>query len=284
MVEKDMSEADKAIRESLGLGDEFDVNKKPEIAKESEEEEKPKEPQEEEPEEEAESEEEDEEDVESEHPTKGIPPKEFNKVRSRVRELEEENRILKEQKALDESSKPPVSEEELEQAAKELSKPNATAEEVNATKLSMKKILDLAWKGAKMSDEDKERLSTLTGKLSELEDKETFSNEWEKFEVSLEKEFPRASSSQIREARKAMDELAHAPQFADKEFDYVYFKNKDIFDEILSPIRKKTFESHETYSPREEGEEKELTFDQIQEEARRQDTWHVSHEGDTSEV
>ena len=25
-----------------------------------------------------------------------------------------------------------------------------------------------------------------------------------------------------------MDELAHAPQFADKEFDYVYFKNQDI--------------------------------------------------------
>ena len=57
-----------------------------------------------------------------------------------------------------------------------------------------------------------------------------------------------------------MDELSHAPQYADKDFDYIHFKNKDIFDEILGNQKKRSMEIRDAYVPQEEsiGEEEDL--------------------------
>ena len=54
-----------------------------------------------------------------------------------------------------------------------------------------------------------------------------------------------------------MDELSHAPQFADKEFDYIVYKNQQIFDEIFVNRRTKTFESRDNYSHKEDNGEEE---------------------------
>lgn len=275
-------------RREMGLG-EFDPNLKKPDANETEEEEETETEEdsveEESEEEETDDSEDEDEEPETRRPGKGIPPKEFNRVRRESREKDAKIEELT-QKLSELESKPSVTEEEIDAAAKDLAGEGAKPEVIQATKVSVKKILDLAWKGGRMSDAERKELATATNKLKELEDEKLFNSDWDTFEVKLEKQYPKATPAQIREARKAMDELAHAPQFADKEFDYVAFKNKDIFDEILSPRSKKTFESRETYIPpdADDGEKKEPTFEEMQEEAKKQDSWDVTSDGNTHQV
>lgn len=203
-----------------------------------------------------------EEEVEPNRPVRGIPTREFNQVRKEKAELlqqlkEREARIAELERA---SQKPPVSDDEIAAAAKELAPQNATPEQVEATKFQLKKILDLASKGTRMSDSDKQEYLELKDAIADFKDEKTFRDEWETFSDEITKSYSQATPKQWREAEKAMDELAHAPQFADKEFDYVYFRNKDIFDEILGAPRKKSLETKEMYVPPEEetGEEEDL--------------------------
>lgn len=163
-------------------------------------------------------------------------------------ELEERERKLQElmQKVEEYEAKlnPPVSDEII----------SKTAQEINVDETVLRKLLDLAWKGVRVPPEYKQELAAAQEKIAEFVDKEKFNEEWEVFEPYLEEQYGNVSLSQLRKAKKAMDELAHAPQFADKELDYIFYKNKDIFDEIFTPP-KKGFESRDHYVDRDMEEE-----------------------------
>lgn len=197
--------------------------------------------------------EEEEEDDNNPNPnskSKGIPSKVFNEIRKQNREKDDEIRTLKEQLAArDEAKTSEIDEEAITAAAKEMLPDDATEEQINSTKFQLKKIMELASKNAPKADE---RYASLEAKVAAMEDEKVFNKEWNQFEKDLRKQYPHANPKQIEEARAAMDELAHAEQFADKEFDYVHYKNKDIFDEILAKKQTKTFESRDTYDARED--------------------------------
>lgn len=198
-----------------------------------------------------ESDEEDEEsDDEETHKSKGIPSKVFNKTRSELREANAKLADLQAQLDAREAAKSSVIDEEaITAAAKEMLPEDATDEQIKATEFQLKKIMELASKNAPKADD---RYASLEAKVAAMEDEKVFNKEWNGFEKELRKQYPHASPKQIDEARAAMDELAHAEQFADKEFDYVHYKNKDIFDEILAKKQTKTFESRDQFVGRED--------------------------------
>jgi len=77
----------------------------------------------------------------------------------------------------------------------------------------------------------------------EQEQSAIFNNEWTKLESSLKTQYPNASQSQIDEAKKEMDKMAHTEQFHKFDLDYVLFKNQKAFDVVLNTKAGKSFES-----------------------------------------
>lgn len=207
-----------------------------------------------------EEEKEEKEDNKSSKP-KGSIYKEFNNLRSEHRKLETEKEawqreraeLLEKSSKFDELERGKATEEQIKAAAIELAGEDATPEVLATTEKQVRALSKLFLKP--QTAQNDEEIQKAKDKLAEIEDKETFRSEWKSFESdTLSKEFKGATRQQIEEAQLAMDELSHAPQFADKEFDYVYFKNRDIFQEILKPKVQKSFESRDIY--REDGEEK----------------------------
>jgi hypothetical protein len=198
---------------------------------------------------------------------KGVPTSTFHRVRKREvaerrrrKEVEGENAtLLAKLKELEDadSAKPPVSDDEIRSAAADIVAypPNATEDQKKAilqtAEAQLRKIIGLTLKGVKPPKE----LSDLTQRLSALQDKEIFNEEWDEFSDSIPGVYPNATPKQLRLARKAMDRLAHAPKFADKEFDYIFYKNKDIFDQIFRKSRSHTFETRDSVRGNDEGDE-----------------------------
>lgn len=226
---------------------------------------------------------------------RGIPSKAFNDVRSQLRDEREKREALQARLDEMEKAKGGVDDNKIVEAAKAMLPSDATVEQVEATKFQIKKILELTGSNNSLAEK---KMAELDERLAQINDKETFNNEWSDFESTIKQNYKDINPKQVKLAQKAMDELAHAPQFADKEFDYVYFKNRDIFDEIFKSRPKKTFESRDTYLPNEENDEDEdfsnfdpkrssidkvLKFqDKLKQEANRQDNetgWHVMHNG-----
>lgn len=80
----------------------------------------------------------------------------------------------------------------------------------------------------------------------DAEQKEIFDNEWDEILPKIEERYPHASASQVREAQKFMDELAHqSPQLADYDLEDIFDSPKyaQQFKDILFSPKKKTFES-----------------------------------------
>lgn len=197
---------------------------------------------------------------------KGISPKKFSRVRSqaaserrRRKEVESELAGLKsklgEQEAA-ENAKPAVSDEDIkaEAAAMVVYPQNATEDQRKAilatTEAQLRRIVNLVARGNKPPKE----LGALETQISELKDKQIFNDEWDDFSDSIPKLYTNltASPRQIRLAKRAMDKLAHAPKYADKDFEYIWYKNRDIFDQILRRSRSHTFESRGPVRGREE--------------------------------
>jgi len=198
--------------------------------------------------------------------SKGISPKKFARVRSREaaerrrrKEVESELALakskLKEQEDA-ESAKPAISDEDIraEAAAMVVFTGKETDEQKKAilatAEAQLRRIVNLVAKGNKPPKE----LSELNTKLSELQDKQIFNDEWDDFSDNIPRLYPNlnATPRQYRLARKAMDRLAHAPKFADKDFEYIWYKNRDIFDQIFRRSRSHTFESRGTVRGQEE--------------------------------
>ena len=180
--------------------------------------------------------------------------KEFNNLRSDHRTLlsekedwqKERAALLEKASKYEELEKGKASEAEIKAAALELAGEDATPEVLAATERQIRVLSKLYAKPQTAASE--EELQSIKEKLAVTEYEKVFNNDWREFESStLLKEFKGASKEQIEEAQAAMDELAHAPQFADKEFDYIYFKNKEIFQEIFKSRPSRTFESRDNY-------------------------------------
>ena len=133
------------------------------------------------------------------------------------------------------------------------------------------------------------------------EQEQLFKSEWEEIEDVLKDDFKDASKEQMRVAKKAMDDLSHAPQFANKELSTVYLKNRAIFSQIFKTKPSHSFESRDTYHERREEKsdleekykgrkpseipENDLLnmFDKMEKDARRQDDedgWNITNPDD----
>lgn len=186
---------------------------------------------------------------------------EFNKIRSQNRELltareqweEERATLLEKSSKYDEIESAKTKEERIKAAAIKLAGAEATPEVLAATENQIR-VLEEVFAKPETAASNKE-LQEAKDKLAATEDEKVFNSEWKEFAgTTLKNEFKGASEEQLEAAQEAMDELAHAPQFSDKEFDYVYFKNRDIFQEIFKTKPSRTFESKDIYH--EEGEDK----------------------------
>ena len=87
--------------------------------------------------------------------------------------------------------------------------------------------------------EIQEKLSLAEKNANELTDQGHFNTEWEGCLSDLKKEFPDANKKQLDQARKLMDQLAHTKKYHQADLDYVFFKNKSEFSDILSEIQGK---------------------------------------------
>lgn len=168
-------------------------------------------------------------------PPLATPPRqqqEFRKRNERRREeMEELKSSLKETnqtvdrlaKMLEQSIKPKEEVDELETLAKEYQfDPNG-----------MKRIVEYV---------EKKIVSKLPKEEKKAE-QEGFSNEWEQFSDSLLDEFPKASSAQLREAKKTMKELAYLKENLNVPMDYIFYKHKDEFENLLKGGGRKSAES-----------------------------------------
>ena len=105
-------------------------------------------------------------------------------------------------------------------------------------------MLALAAKQQKVPDEVTTQISTMQAKLAEFEDEKRFDSDWRGFASDFVKQYPNATYAQLEAAKEAMDILSHhEDKYLDKEFDYIAFREKPIFDEIFQQPVKKGFES-----------------------------------------
>ena len=109
---------------------------------------------------------------------------------------------------------------------------------------AVKEMLSLAAKQHQIPDDVTTQLSTMQSKLAEYEDEKRFDTDWRGFAKDFVSQYPNATYAQLEQAKEAMDILSHhEDKYLDKEFDYIAFREKPIFDEIFQAPVKKGFES-----------------------------------------
>ena len=96
---------------------------------------------------------------------------------------------------------------------------------------------------AALSEEDKKVLASVKEKEIALEQQEIFNEEWTDLEKGLRTQFPNATQEQLDKAKATMKDLAYKDEYVEKEMDYILYKEKSAFDELLFSPKQKTFES-----------------------------------------
>jgi hypothetical protein len=107
------------------------------------------------------------------------------------------------------------------------------AEENDVSIDQAKGLVDLIKKSTGIEDIAK-HVEAITAKTDEEADMKAFNKEWTEVVPELQKEFPNASKKAIARAQKLMDQMAHSPRYADKDLDYILFKEKNQFTEVLN--------------------------------------------------
>jgi hypothetical protein len=231
--------------------EEEDIEDENDADSEDEEDEDSDDDEENEDEDENEDDEDDEDEEESRsHKKKGVPYKVHNQLRSDLRKA-----IAKIDELTNAGSKkvedvPDDLTKRVEDLAKEIGVENPDG---------LKKIMNL------MNEVVEGKSKNFEQKLRELEEKfgkiekdapieDGFEKEWRKFEKNIfSKDYPDASDEEIEEAQKLMQELSHTPGVGGRPYkdengrevldpyplDYVLFKNKDKFADIMGG--KKTY-------------------------------------------
>lgn len=206
------------------------------------------------------SEEEDEESDESDDDEpddkKKIPKKFLDKEKKKRLKLKEERDTLRQQlkEALDEKQKimaklPDDLDDKISDLAKEIG-----VEDPENLKKMIKFVKEI---GGKDIADIREQLAILMKGNHQETQSVQFSREWDSFKPILEKEFPAASKEEIEKAQKLMDKLSHTDGIGGRKFkaddgneqldpyplDYILFKNRDKFEEVMTAKRKKGLES-----------------------------------------
>ena len=215
-----------------------------------------------------EDEEEDEEEDGQSHKKKGISFKQFNEVRSELREARSQIKELIEKGTKEAEKIPDDFMKRTEDLAKEIGVENPDG---------LKKIMSLVQEVVKGSRSELEKkLSDLEEKYSEVVKdapiKDNFEGEWKTFVKSdFSKEFPNATAEELEKAQELMDTLSHDRKTGGRvykddkgrelldpyELDYIYFKNKDRFQEIVSGKKSKGMEESRTQGIRSNREGKD---------------------------
>lgn len=219
-------------------------------------------------------EESDDEEEESSSKKAKIPFKKYNELRKELGEYKRKlGDALKENKSL-EAKLPDDFQERVDALSKEIGVQDPE---------SLKKIINLIKEVAV----DK-NVKNLEDKISKLESKvvdskastvvDEFPTEWKSFETDFfSKEFPNATTEQLKSAREIMRQLAGTKEVGGKVYthpdtgkealdpyplDYIFYKHRDKFEEIVTEKRSKGMESarggHIT-SEKEGGEVKHLS-------------------------
>lgn len=256
--EKDSELEDEEVEELEDEDTEDQDDEEEDSEDESEEDEEDSEDEEESEEESENEEDEDEEDEEESqsHKKKGVSFKQFNALRSDLRKANKQIADLVEKGSKKTEDVPDDFQKRVDDLAKEIGVENPDG---------LKKIMALVEdviKGTK-TDFDK--------KLTDLEEKygkiikatpvqDEFGKEWKSFEKSFSKEYPNATDEEVEAAQKLMNRLSHTPGIGGKaykdadgrelldpyELDYIYFKNKDQFAELVTGKKVRGLESSRT--------------------------------------
>lgn len=202
-------------------------------------------------------EEEETEEEDQSHKKKGISFKQFNKLRSDLRTANAEIAKLKE----GEKEEVP---EDFSQRIEEISK-EIGVENPEGLKKIMAFVQEVVENNSKKSKAEMEK------KLTELEDKygkiaenapiqDEFGKEWKTFNKgTFAKDFPNATDEELEAAQELMNKMSHTPNVGGKVYeqdgkklldpyplDYIYFKNKDKFAELVTGKKSRGLESGRT--------------------------------------
>lgn len=227
-----------------------------EESEEDEEESETDEDEEEESEEES-DEEEDEEEDEEPRSKKTIPVNVYNKLRKELREATALLKV-KDTEMIEIKAKLP---DDFEERVK------AVAEEIGISDPEgLKKILDLM-KSITLGEVSKveQKLAAIEKRVEESRPQisEVFQKEWNTFEPKFLKEFPGTKTSELKQAYQLMLQLAHGKKTGGKvyidekgnevldpyELDYILYKNKDKFEEVVSGKKSHGMESGRRTQP-----------------------------------
>ena len=178
---------------------------------------------------------------------KGIPFKQFNELRKELREANHKIAEMATRNAELEAKLPDDFEQRVDDLAKEIGVEDPEG---------LKKITSL------MKDVMKGQTAGLEKKLADLESKirekeeneplnDEFNSEWDTFEETFTKDYPNATKEQVKAVQKLMNELSHEKGVGGKSYvddkgrealdpyplDYIFFKNKDKFESIVTKNR-----------------------------------------------
>jgi hypothetical protein len=170
-----------------------------------------------------------------------VPPKEYKEIKENLRAELQKDFDEKLAKFKEEAGKVTPNEtksDDLEEDVKNLAK------ELDFDPEKVRKIIEVSRKGLQLSPEDKQALEEFKSTKAEREAKEqetVFNEEWTT--LPIKDQFPNASEEQLKAAKDKMDELSHSEKYHEMDMDYILFKEKATFDQLLFSPKMKTFES-----------------------------------------
>ena len=254
-------------------GSEKSESKEEEAEEESDDSEEDDSDEEDSDEDEEEDESEDDEDNEKSQKKGKVSFQTYNKTRSALREANKKlTEALENNKAL-EAKLPDDFQARMDALAKEIgvSDPENLKKIVNLIK---EVAVDKNVKGLEQKISDLEKKVAEQTKTTVVDE---FPNEWVSFEKDFFKqEFPNATDEQLKTARETMRRLAGTKNVGGKSYihketgqevldpyplDYIFYKNKDIFSEMVTGKKRKGMESTRSFGAKREdegGEEKHL--------------------------
>lgn len=99
-----------------------------------------------------------------------------------------------------------------------------------ANKPTMKAMEDLK---RQVADLAKNKEPVKSQAQIEAEEAARFNEEWMPFEKKLDEEYPNLSKEQKAEAKTIMDELSHTKEWHKYDLDYIFYRNKDTFEDAI---------------------------------------------------
>lgn len=128
--------------------------------------------------------------------------------------------------------------DELEKFAKKINADPATLRE-------MQKIFtkDLSSKGNDELKREIDEFKAWREEHKEAIEAQAFNKEFESTKPTIQKLFPKISSSEMEVVKKELDKISHTEEWHDKSLDYIAFKNQEKLSALVSP-KKRGLESN----------------------------------------